>query len=60
MNKARLLIVEDDPDISNMLRIYFSGQNYEVDTAMRGSIALEKNTSGDASPDRAGYHAARY
>lgn len=42
MNKARLLIVEDDPDISNMLRIYFSGQNYEVDTAMRGSIALEK------------------
>jgi DNA-binding response OmpR family regulator len=42
MNKARLLIVEDDPDISNMLRIYFSGQNYEVDTAMRGSTALEK------------------
>lgn len=42
MNKARLLIVEDDPDISNMLRIYFSGQNYEVDTAMRGLIALEK------------------
>lgn len=42
MSKARLLIVEDDPDISNMLRIYFSGHNYEVDTAMRGSEALEK------------------
>ncbi len=42
MSKARLLIVEDDFDISNMLRIYFSGQNYEVDIAPRGSAALEK------------------
>jgi diguanylate cyclase (GGDEF)-like protein len=42
MGKARLLIVEDDIDISNMLRIYFSGQHYEVDTALRGSDALEK------------------
>lgn len=42
MAKARLLIVEDDTDISNMLRIYFTGQNYEVDTALRGSDALEK------------------
>ncbi|RPI88294.1 MAG: response regulator [Chloroflexi bacterium] len=42
MSKARLLIVEDDPDISNMLRIYFTGQNYEVDIAPRGSVALEK------------------
>lgn len=42
MGKARLLIVEDDFDISNMLRIYFAGQNYEVDTAPRGSDALEK------------------
>jgi DNA-binding response OmpR family regulator len=42
MGKARLLIVEDDTDISNMLRIYFTGQSYEVDTALRGSDALEK------------------
>ncbi len=42
MGKARLLIVEDDFDISNMLRIYFSGQNYDVDIAPRGSVALEK------------------
>ena len=42
MSKARLLIVEDDHDISTMLRIYFSGQNYEVDIAPRGSVALEK------------------
>ncbi len=42
MSKARLLIVEDDFDISNMLRIYFTGQNYEVDVAPRGMVALEK------------------
>lgn len=42
MGKARLLVVEDDIDISNMLRIYFTGQNYEVDTALRGSDALDK------------------
>ncbi len=42
MGKARLLIVEDDIDISTMLKIYFSGLGYDVDTAMRGSDALEK------------------
>lgn len=42
MGKARLLIVEDDIDISNMLRIYFNGQGYDVDVALRGSDALEK------------------
>jgi len=42
MGKPRLLIVEDDADISNMLRIYFSGQQYDVEIAARGSEALEK------------------
>lgn len=42
MGKARLLIVEDDPDIGNMLKIYFSGLDYDVDVAVRGSEALEK------------------
>ena len=42
MGKARLLITEDDVDISNMLKIYFSGLGYEVDTALRGSEALQK------------------
>ncbi len=42
MGKARLLIVEDDTDIANMLHIYFSGQDYLVDIAPRGSVALEK------------------
>jgi len=40
MGKARLLVVEDDFDISNMLRIYFTSQGYDVDVAARGSEAL--------------------
>jgi PleD family two-component response regulator len=43
MGKARLMIVEDDVDISNMLRIYFSSQGYDVVTALRGGDALEKS-----------------
>ena len=42
MGKARLLIVEDDPDISNMLRIYFTAQGYDVDTALRGMDGVDK------------------
>src|SRR5574338_1101483 len=42
MGKARLLVVEDDIDIGNMLIIYFSGMEYDVDVAVRGSEALEK------------------
>jgi diguanylate cyclase (GGDEF)-like protein len=41
MSKGRLLIVEDDFDISNMLRIYFDSQGYEVVVAARGGDALE-------------------
>jgi len=46
MAKARLLIVEDDVDISNMLRIFFSAVGYDVETAYRGSEALEKTRLG--------------
>ena len=41
MSKAKILVVEDDVDISNMLRIYFSGQGYDVQVAPRGGDALE-------------------
>jgi diguanylate cyclase (GGDEF)-like protein len=40
MNKGRILVVEDDVDISNMLRIYFTGQGYEVNLTGRGEDAL--------------------
>jgi CheY-like chemotaxis protein len=40
MSKGRILVVEDDFDISNMLRIYFTGQGYDVQVAPRGGDAL--------------------
>jgi PleD family two-component response regulator len=46
MGKARLLVVEDDIDIGNMLKIYFSGMDFDVDVAVRGSDALEKTRQG--------------
>jgi len=41
MAQGRMMIVEDDTDISNMLRIYFQSQDYEVAVAQRGEDALE-------------------
>jgi PleD family two-component response regulator len=42
MGKGRILVVEDDTDISKMLRIYFDSQGYEVLIANRGHEALDK------------------
>ena len=41
MGKGRILVVEDDVDISKMLRIYFDSQGYEVLVANRGNEALD-------------------
>lgn len=41
MSEGRILVVEDDFDISSMLRIYFQSQGYEVAVAPRGGDALE-------------------
>jgi PleD family two-component response regulator len=41
MSKGRILVVEDDFDISNLLRIYFDSQGYEVSVAPKGNDALE-------------------
>jgi len=41
MSKGRLLVVEDDYDVSNMLRIYFDAQGYETIVAAKGEEALE-------------------
>jgi PleD family two-component response regulator len=42
MSKGRILVVEDDFDISNMLRIYFTSQGYDVVVAGRGGEALDR------------------
>ena len=41
MAQGRILVVEDDPDISNMLRIYFESEGYDVSVAQRGEDALD-------------------
>lgn len=41
MGQGRILVVEDDLDISKMLRIYFDSQGYEVLVAGRGNDALD-------------------
>lgn len=41
MSNGRILIVEDDHDISNMLKIFFSAEGYSVEVAARGNDALE-------------------
>jgi len=41
MSQGRILVVEDDPDIANMLRIYFKSKGYDVSVARRGEDALE-------------------
>ncbi|NJN79593.1 MAG: response regulator [Anaerolineales bacterium] len=43
MSNARLLVVEDDVDIANMLKIYFSGLQFDVDVANRGKRCFGKN-----------------
>ncbi|MGQ9908581.1 MAG: GGDEF domain-containing response regulator [Candidatus Flexifilum sp.] len=40
MSKGRILVVEDDSDISDLLQFYFTGYGYEVHVAARGGDAL--------------------
>ena len=42
MGIGRLLIVEDDFNVTDMLSTYFTSLGYDVDSATRGSEALEK------------------
>lgn len=46
MGKPRILIVEDDLDISNMLKMLFKSHGYDVDAAMTGLEALDKTRMG--------------
>jgi PleD family two-component response regulator len=41
MSQGRVLVVEDDPDMLAMLRIYFESEGYSVALAGRGEDALE-------------------
>lgn len=67
MDKPRILIVEDDLDLSEMLSAYFRVQNYDVLTAAWGSEALRISQEQPVSlimldirlPDIDGYEICR-
>ena len=42
MSAARILVVDDDPQIRRVMRVTLTGQGYEVDDAKNGEAALEK------------------
>lgn len=42
MSAARILVVDDDPQIRRVMRVTLTGQGYEVDDARNGEGALEK------------------
>ncbi len=44
--KHKLLIVEDDPDTSEMLRVYFEAQGYKILQAFSGNEALQQCQRG--------------
>lgn len=41
MGEGRILVVEDEEDIAELLRIYFTEEGYAVEIATRGAEALE-------------------
>jgi diguanylate cyclase (GGDEF)-like protein len=67
MSKGSILVVEDDFDISNMLKIYFSGQGYSVEVAPKGGDAITATRKHLPSlivldinlPDMSGYDVCR-
>ena len=46
MIKNRILVVEDDQDINNLLKINLGDLNYDVDTCTHGEHGLQKALSG--------------
>ena len=42
MSAAKILVVDDDPQIRRVMRVTLTGQSYEVDDARDGETALEK------------------
>jgi two-component system KDP operon response regulator KdpE len=42
MSAARILVVDDDPQIRRVLKVTLSGQGFEVDDAKNGEAALDK------------------
>lgn len=42
MNKERIMIVDDDPDIRQVLTVLLTSEGYEVEQSENGEVAIEK------------------
>ena len=40
MNKTKILLVDDDPNISNLVKLYLTKEGFEVEQAFSGDEAL--------------------
>jgi PleD family two-component response regulator len=45
MSKGRILVIEDETDIANLLHIFFANRGYDVEAAGSGSEAFERTRS---------------
>lgn len=45
--KKKILVVEDDPDIRLNLKLLLEGEDYAVDVAENGRVALERLSNGE-------------
>ena len=47
MSKKRLLVIEDDVDVAEMLVVYFTSQDYEVLNATSGAEGIGVDAKGN-------------
>ncbi|MDP8229434.1 MAG: response regulator [Candidatus Electryoneaceae bacterium] len=47
MSKLKILLVDDEPDILNVLRLHLSNFGYEIRTALNGSEAIRQIQHSD-------------
>ncbi|HHT9127074.1 MAG TPA: response regulator transcription factor [Candidatus Brocadiia bacterium] len=67
-DKKRILIVEDDPALTHLMKLSFEKESFEVDTASDGLMGLNKAREGMPDliilnvmmPRMDGYHVCRF
>ena len=67
MSLGHILVIDDEIDITNLLKIFFGNQGYVIDTANRGQLGIDLATKKHPSviildihlPDMTGYDVAK-
>lgn len=58
-DKTLIMIVDDDPNIAQLVKLYLEKDGYDTVAYGRGDEALAAFRQNPAQPDDPGYHAAR-